>query len=74
MALNGYLLGTDVAFGIVFGVFVLALLVLAIIAIRWGVRKDRPGRQAWRQRHLDATQGNGARPLSSRASEPPDDR
>ncbi len=74
MALNGYLLATDLAFGIVFGVFVLALLVLAIIAIRWGVRKDRPGRQAWRQRHLDASQGNGAGPLGGRASDPRDDR
>ncbi len=54
------LLASDVAFGIVFGVFVLALLVLAVIAIRWGVRKDRPGRQAWRQRHLDGRQQNGS--------------
>jgi hypothetical protein len=74
MAFSGYLLATDLAFGIVFGVFVLALLVLAVIAIRWGVRQDRPGRQAWKQRHLDAPQGNGAGPLGSRASNPRDDR
>jgi hypothetical protein len=73
MALSGSLLASDVAFGIVFGVFVLALLVLAIIAIRWGVRKDRPGRQAWRQRHLDA-RGSGAGPLGSRATDPHEQR
>jgi O-antigen/teichoic acid export membrane protein len=64
MDLSGFLLASDAAFGIVFGIFVLALLVLAIIAIRWGVRKDRPGRQAWKQRHLDAARGNGRQPGS----------
>jgi hypothetical protein len=55
------LLASDAAFGIVFGVFVAALAVLGFVAIRWGVRRDRPGRQAWRQRHLDAAAGrNGA--------------
>ncbi len=51
------LLGSGAAFGIVFGVFVAALAVLGFVAIRWGVRRDRPGRQAWRQRHLDAAAG-----------------
>jgi hypothetical protein len=54
MAQIGFAPAADVAFGIVFGVFVLAFLVLAFVAIRWGVRRDRPGRQAWRQRHFDA--------------------
>jgi uncharacterized protein YqgC (DUF456 family) len=62
----GFTLATDVAFGIVFGLFVLATLVLAVVAIRWGVRRDRPGRQAWRQRHLGGAAGaNGAAPLGS---------
>jgi hypothetical protein len=73
MALSGTLLASDVEFGIVFGVFVLALLVLAVVAIRWGVRKDRPGRQAWRQRHLDARR-NGSGSLGSRATDPHEDR
>jgi hypothetical protein len=55
MAQLGFAPAADVAFGIVFGVFVLAFLVLAFVAIRWGVRRDRPGRQAWRQRHFDAS-------------------
>ena len=53
----GLLLASDVAFGVVFGLFVLALLVLAVVTIRWGVRRDRPGRLAWKQRHLDAVPG-----------------
>jgi hypothetical protein len=62
----GLALATDAAFGIVFGLFVLALLVLAFVAVRWGVRRDRPGRQAWRQRHLEAPAGrNGASPTGS---------
>lgn len=45
-------LASDTAFGIVFGVFVASLAVLGVVAIRWGIRRDRPGRQAWRERHL----------------------
>jgi len=48
------LLASDVAFGIVFGLFLAAFLVLAFVAVRWGVRRDRPGRAAWRLRHLEA--------------------
>jgi len=46
-------LAADVAFGVVFGLFVAALAVLGFVAIRWGVRKDRPGRAEWQRRHLD---------------------
>lgn len=53
---------SDVAFGVVFGVFVAALLVLGVVSIRWGIRRDRPGRQAWRQRHLDAAAGRLGEP------------
>jgi hypothetical protein len=62
MAHIGFEAATDLGFGIVFGVFVLAILVLAFVAIRWGVRRDRPGREAWRRRRLeaDAPSTNGA--------------
>jgi hypothetical protein len=40
----------DVAFAVVFGVFVVALLSLAVIVIVWAIRSDREGRIAWRQR------------------------
>jgi len=54
VALLGPALSADVAFGVVFGVFLLALAVLAVVAIRWGVRRDRPGREAWRRRRMEA--------------------
>lgn len=66
MAQIGFAPGSDVAFGMVFGLFVLAFLVLAFVAIRWGVRRDRPGRQAWRQRRVEGSVGrNAAAPLGS---------
>jgi hypothetical protein len=57
-------LASDVTFGIVFGIFVAALAVLGVVAVRWGIRRDRPGRQAWRERQLRATP-------SDRADAPP---
>ncbi len=45
------LLASDsAAFGIVFGIFVVALLVLIVIVVRWAIRSDRRGRAQWRQR------------------------
>ena len=61
MAASGIVMASDAAFGIVFGVFILALAVLAVVAIRWGVRRDRPGREAWQQRHLDAAEAERLR-------------
>ena len=73
MAQFGFAPATDVAFGIVFGLFVLALLVLAVVTIRWGVRRDRPGRQAWKQRHLEAAAGkSGTAPVGSGGEVDPD--
>jgi hypothetical protein len=54
------LLASDVAFAVVFGVFVAALAVLGFVAIRWGVRKDRPGRAEWRRRYEEAAGRQGA--------------
>jgi hypothetical protein len=45
---------TDAAFFVIFGVFVVALLVLAVIVIVWAVRHDIAGRQAWRERQAAA--------------------
>jgi len=65
-------LAADVAFAVVFGVFVVALAVLAFVAIRWGVRKDRPGRAEWRRRYEAASgeQANGSRPGSGTGTGP----
>jgi cbb3-type cytochrome oxidase subunit 3 len=49
------LLASDVAFAVVFGIFVVALLTLVIIVLVWAFRRDSQGRAAWRQRQLDRT-------------------
>jgi hypothetical protein len=38
----------NTAFFVVFGIFVVAMLVLIVIVIRWAVRHDMAGRKAWR--------------------------
>jgi hypothetical protein len=49
------ILAADVAaFFIIFGVFVVAMVVLAVLIVKWALAKDRPGREAWRQRHFQA--------------------
>jgi hypothetical protein len=73
MALSAWV-ASDAAFGVVFGVFVAALAVLAFVAIRWGVRRDRPGREAWRRRHLGATPWSNGPASPGRGGPPgPDD-
>jgi hypothetical protein len=50
------------AFGIIFGIFVAALLVLIVITLMWAVRRDKAGRALWRQRQqerLGPTEGDG---------------
>jgi uncharacterized membrane protein YfcA len=34
----------------IFGVFVVALAVLTFFTLRWAIRRDRTGRQEWKQR------------------------
>ena len=36
----------SVAFDAVFGFFALSIVVIAVLAVRWGVRRDRAARQA----------------------------
>jgi hypothetical protein len=45
----------SVAFDVVFGVFVAAILALSVVAIRWGVRRDRLSRA--RRTEQDAVSG-----------------
>lgn len=47
------LLASDVAFAVLFGIFIVALLVLIVIVFTWALRRDKQGRAAWRQRQLD---------------------
>jgi ABC-type branched-subunit amino acid transport system permease subunit len=55
---------SSVAFGIIFGIFVAALLVLIVIVVLWAVRRDRAGRALWRQRQQEggAAESNGSQP------------
>lgn len=50
----------NAAFYVVFGIFVVAMVVLAVIVIMWAVRHDMAGRRAWRERQ------------AARGSTPPD--
>ena len=51
-AIHGRLLlaSDSVAFAVIFGIFVAALLVLIVIVLMWAVRRDRAGRAEWRRR------------------------
>lgn len=44
------LVAADAAFYAVFGVFVVAFVVLAVVTTRWAVRRDRAGRAEWVRR------------------------
>jgi hypothetical protein len=61
VALVAPVVGTaNVTFGIVFAVFVAALVVLVVITLRWAIRRDRRGRAEWEQRRT--TSGGAASP------------
>ncbi len=47
----------NIAFFVIFGVFVVAMLALAVIVIMWAVRHDLAGRQAWRARQEARARG-----------------
>jgi hypothetical protein len=47
------LLASDTAFFALFGVFVVAIVVLTFITLRWAIRRDKAGRAAWRERQQD---------------------
>lgn len=51
------LLGSNTAFLAVFGVFLAAFFVLAVVTLRWAVRRDRAGRAEWLRRRTQAEGG-----------------
>lgn len=51
--------GSDTLFGVVFGVFVVALLVLFVIVIVWAVRRDRAARADWARRYREGPRVDG---------------
>jgi hypothetical protein len=40
----------NAAFYVIFGLFIVAMLVLVVVVIVWAVRHDMAGRRAWRER------------------------
>jgi hypothetical protein len=52
---------TSTAFVVVFGVFVVAMLVLIVLIITWAVRHDIAGRRAWNKRREAAWQARDKR-------------
>ncbi len=54
LALLQPVLASDAAGYTIFGIFVVAILVLLVLTIRWTIRRDRALRQVWRQRQQDA--------------------
>lgn len=56
----------DAAFFVIFGIFVVAFVVLAVVVIVWAVRHDMAGREAWRQRR----EADGQRPTAPPRSAP----
>jgi hypothetical protein len=48
---------SNVAFFVIFGVFVVAMLVLVAIIIVWAVRHDIAGRRAWMERRQQGVRG-----------------
>ena len=52
----------NAAFYVVFGIFVVAMVMLAVIVIVWAVRHDIAGREAWRRRQ----EARGPPPTASR--------
>jgi hypothetical protein len=56
------LAAVNAAFVVLFGIFVVALLVLIVVVLTWAVRRDRTGRAAWKQRQLDRTIDDGESP------------
>jgi hypothetical protein len=61
----------NTAFFVIFGVFVVAMITLAVIVIMWAVRHDLAGRQAWRARQ-EARAGGQQRSDRPDRSDPPD--
>jgi len=63
--------GGDGAFYAVFGVFVAAFVVLAVVTLRWAVRRDKAGRAEWAGRRSAAQDGADGRAQSDGAAPRP---
>jgi hypothetical protein len=57
---------SNVAFFVIFGVFVAAMLVLIAIILVWAIRHDIAGRRAWMERRQQGVQGRQNPPGDAR--------
>jgi hypothetical protein len=54
-----FLAEDEVAFAVVFGIFIVALVTMIVIVLVWAIRRDRSGRIAWRQRQQSGNRQSG---------------
>jgi hypothetical protein len=64
------IVATNVAFFVVFGLFVVAILALAVIVIMWAVRHDMAGWKVWRKRQEEAARAAGTLPPDETPARP----
>jgi hypothetical protein len=55
-------LATNTAFFVVFGIFVVAFVVLIVLIIMWAVRHDMAGWKVWRKEQEEAARAAGTLP------------
>lgn len=66
--------GVDAAFYPVFAVFVVAFVVLAVVSIRWALRRDRVGRAEWVERQQRRGAADVLQPPADQADQVPSPR
>jgi hypothetical protein len=47
------MLASNAPFYILFGIFIVALLILVVVVLTWAIRRDRAGRAVWLKRRQD---------------------
>jgi uncharacterized membrane protein YdbT with pleckstrin-like domain len=62
LALVTPIVATNVAFFVVFGIFVVAIVALAVFIVVWAVRHDMAGWKIWRGQQEDAAEAAGTLP------------
>jgi membrane protein YdbS with pleckstrin-like domain len=66
LALVSPTVATNTAFFVVFGIFVVAIVVLAVLVIMWAVRHDMAGWKVWRKEQEEAARTAGTLPADGR--------
>jgi hypothetical protein len=61
---------TNAAFFVVFGIFVVAIVALAVFIVVWAVRHDMAGWKVWRKKQEDAARAAGTLPPDGTPARP----